>query len=119
MKIIIPIFQKNKNPIVFLKLSFFITSGIAPSKAPAGQIHLQKYGAASPNLLVKNMGSKITNTKSIRYFKYLKGLSITLGILNFLVGILYNRSCINPKGHIRPHTSLPNKAPINIIIPST
>lgn len=110
-------FNKNKLPSAALILLFASERGIPPSSIPWGQMYLQKYGEAVPNLSVKNTpNSQTTNTK-IKYLIYFKKLNLL--VLNFFDGILWIRSWKNPKGHKNPQINLPNIVPNNNINPVT
>ena len=87
-------------------------SGIAPSKTPAGQMYLQKYGLPIPNSFTTRTGKIITATTSIKYFMYLNGFNFF--VENFLHGILCKISWIKPNGHKNPQTNLPTITPTKI-----
>ena len=49
--------------------AFASESGIAPSKTPCGQMYLQKNGSPIPIEFVTSIGSMITKTISMTYFR--------------------------------------------------
>lgn len=75
IKIRIPIFQLNRKPIASCSGGLADTSGIPPNSVPEGQIHLQNQGSPFPRRFTANIGSMITNTTRIMYFRYFKYLS--------------------------------------------
>ena len=94
-----------------------IERGIPPSSIPCGQRYLQKYGEAPPSSSVKNIPKSQTTKIKIKYLRYFRKVNFL--VENFFVGILYKRSWKNPKGHIKPQISLPNRVPKKSISPVT
>ena len=62
-------FKLNNDPKLALIDESTNESGIAPSKTPAGQIYLQKYGLPMPKLFVIKTGKIITATSRIMYLR--------------------------------------------------
>lgn len=105
-------FRLNNEPKLALIDVSTKESGIAPSRTPAGQIYLQKYGLPIPNSFTTRTGKIITETMSIKYFMYLNGFNFF--VENFLHGILCKISWIKPNGHKNPQTNLPTITPTKI-----
>lgn len=107
------IFQLNKKPVILCRLGFMDTKGITAYNVPDGHISLQNHGLPYPDSPLISRGIPNTKTPNIINFRYLKYLSHGTFLI-FLEGILYNKSCTNPKGQSHPHTNLPKLAPIII-----
>ena len=78
--------NRNKLPSAERIAVFPIANGMAPSNTPCGQRYLQKNGSPIPMEFVTSIGSRMTNTIKMKYFRYLNGLSFA--VENFLHGIL-------------------------------
>ena len=63
------LFQVNRFPRLARIDLLPIARGIPPSKIPTGQRYLQKKGSASPTSLAKVIGSAMTKTARIPYFR--------------------------------------------------
>ena len=59
------------------------------------------------------------NTRKITYFSFRRSLSPLKVRIFFGKGILFSRSWIRPKGHKKPQTSRPSRAPMKIRNPIT
>jgi hypothetical protein len=95
------------------------TAGSVASNVPAGH-KLQKkkrWIVVLPGVTVipKNIGMKRTIIRRVAYLPYFRNE----GRLILEEGILYNKSCKNPKGHTQPQSIRPMIAPKKMIIPNT
>ena len=105
-------FQLKSGPRAVLTAGSAAAS-ISPAIVPSGHTYLQKNGVR-----LNVIGSMITRSSNTRYLRHLKIWSI-LNLFFLKNGILYIRSCRNPKGHRNPHIALPATAPKNIRSPKT
>lgn len=110
-------FQEKRSPKASRRASFAIPRGIAPSSIPAGHMYLQKYGDESPSLSTRREGSSMTKTTRMKYLRYVR--RVILFVESFFDGILYNRSCIQPKGQRKPHMRRPKTVPKSMMRPLT
>lgn len=80
------LFQVNKAPSAARIPLSVRERGMAPSKIPAGQIHLQNQGSPIPTSFRMVIGNIITNTIKMRYLSLVSTTNFL--VLNFLEGIL-------------------------------
>ena len=81
------------NPPRVANNSVFVRESNIPAKVPEGHRYLQNIGV---NL--KKIGRINTIKTKIKYFNFLSNLSPLKLFIFFGKGILYNKSCKNPKG---------------------
>ena len=62
-------FHRKSLPSVALMAGLAIDRGMPPSSMPCGQMYLQKYGEDIPAALFKNVGSMMTATSKMMYFR--------------------------------------------------
>ena len=56
---------------------------------------------------------KTSKSAYLKSDSFLVSANVRFVLFIFFDGILYNSSCTNPAGHIKPHTTRPNNVPMS------
>ena len=65
------IFQLNSQPTAERKVGLESRSGTPPNRVPLGQMYLQNHGSPMPVIPTTVIGSRMTNSTSTTYLRYL------------------------------------------------